>query len=311
MLSRRSFLGLPASLLAYPTLAQPGASSWNFQYPFGMPDRGPGDGCYVMHGYAVENAQFFPGLWHTGENWYLLDGDSAGALVYAVADGDVVFSGYDYPGRVIIIQHDDELYSQYGHLNYDLPIEAGQRVQRGEVIGTILPREAPRSHLHFELRTFYIAPEVNGETPRYSFHCGPNCPPGPGYWPMDAPEHPSAMGWRNPMHVLTRRMGVPAGAEVMVPTNSWNRLFLFETLDAAIHAESMTLAGGTRLPVLEMAAGEEASTTVGAAATSVWYLIQVPGIEGARWCPAISPTMHAIQANGQTSSFVFNLLPVL
>ena len=306
MVPRRFSPGLLANL----SLTQSDPSAWTFQYPFGLPDRIPGDGCYVRHGYAVENAQFFPGLWHTGENWYVLADDSAGALIYAVADGEVVFADYDYPGRVVIIRHADDLYSQYGHLNYELPVAVGQQVKRGETIGTVLAREAPRSHLHFELRTFYTAPEVNGDSPRYSFHCGPNCPPGPGYWPMDAPEHPSAMGWRNPLHVITRRMGVPAGAEVMVPTESWNRLFLFTDPGSGIHTESLILPGGTRLPVLEMAAGEEASTTVGAAATSIWYLVEVPGIDGPRWCPAISPTMHAIQGNGQTTSFVFNLIPV-
>lgn len=311
MISRRSFLGLPAALLTLPALAQTAAPAWQFQYPMGLPGRIPGDGCYVLHGYAVENAQYFPGLWHTGENWYVLGADAAGAQVYAVADGEVVFAGFDYPGPVVIIRHADDLYSQYGHLNYELNVTVGQQVTRGTVIGTILQRESPRSHLHFELRTFLTQPEVNGENPRYSFTCGPNCPPGPGYWPMDAPEHPSAMGWRNPMHVITHRMGVPAGAEVMVPESSWNNLFLFPEPFAPIHTESLRIEGGTRMPLVAATAGDEASTTVGAAATSVWFQVQVPGIDGPRWVPAISPTMQAIQGDGQTTSFMFNLIPVL
>lgn len=311
MISRRSLLGLPAGLLPLHALAQSPDPGWTFQYPIGLPDRIPGDGCYVRHGYAVENAQYFPGLWHTGENWYALHGDTAGALVYAVADGEVVFAGYDYPGPVVIIKHAEDLYSQYGHLNYQLNVDVGQQVRRGQVIGTILQREAPRSHLHFELRTFLIQPEVNGESPRYSFNCGVNCPPGPGYWPMDAPEHPSVMGWRNPLHVITRRMGVPASAEVMVPSDSWNPLFLFSEPFSALHMESLLVDGGTPMPLLAVTAGEEASTTFGASATSVWYQVQVPGIYGPRWCPAISPTMHAIQGNGETTSYMFNLIPVL
>ena len=39
------------------------------------------------------------------------DGNSAGAPVYAVADGTVVFAGSDYPGRVVIVQHDGGIYS--------------------------------------------------------------------------------------------------------------------------------------------------------------------------------------------------------
>lgn len=311
MLNRRSLLGLPLGLAATNVLAQSADPGWVFQYPMGLADRIPGDGCYVMHGYAVENAIFYPGLWHTGENWYVLGADAAGANVYACADGEVVFAGYDYPGPVVIIKHAEDLYSQYGHLDYQVSVEVGKMVSRGDVIGTILQREAPRSHLHFELRTFYITPEVNGDAPRYTFNCGVNCPPGPGYWPMDAPEHPSAMGWRNPLHVITHRMGVPEGAEVMVPLNSWNRLFLLDDPTAPVHTDSVIVAGGTRMPLLAVTAGEEASTAFGAAATSIWYQVQVPDIEGPRWVPAISPTMHAIQGNGETTSFVFNLIPVI
>lgn len=308
-MNRRSFLSLPLGLLATSSLAQSASETWQFQYPMGLPDRVPGDGLFVMHGYAVENARYYPGLWHTGENWYTLYGDSAGALVYATADGEVVFAGYDYPGPVVIIRHADDLYSQYGHLDYELQVEVGQQVQRGDVLGTVLYRPGPRSHLHFELRTFLTQPEVNGDAPRYSFHCGPNCPPGPGYWPMDAPEHPSAMGWRNPLHVMGNRMGVPAGATVMVPPDSWAPLLLFSSLDQFNHDASVLLDGGTHLPLLAISAGPEASETFGAMATSLWYQVDVPDY-GAMWVPAISPTMHAIQQNGETSSYVFNLIPV-
>lgn len=311
MINRRSFLGLSLGLMAANrATAQSESSEYQFQFPMGLPDRIPGDDIYVMHGYAVENAVYYPGLWHTGENWYSLLGDSAGALVYATADGEVVFAGYDYPGPVVLIRHAEDLYSQYGHLDYELKVEVGQQVKRGDVIGTVLYREGPRSHLHFELRNFYIAPEVNGDNPRYSFYCGPNCPPGPGYWPFNAPEHPSAMGWRNPLHVIGNRMGVPEGAEVMVPTDSWSPLFLSATLEQPAHDDSVLLEGGTRLALLEVAAGAEASETYGASATTLWFRVDVPEY-GPAWVPAISPTMHAIQQNGQTSSYVFNLIPVI
>lgn len=309
MVNRRTLIGLPLAMMATSALAQED-SGWQFQYPMGLPDRVPGDDCYVMHGYAVENAQYYPGLWHTGENWYPVHGDAAGALVYATAAGEVVFTGFDYPGEVVIIRHADDLYSMYGHLDYELNVQVGQQVQRGEVIGTVLFRDGPNSHLHFELRTFLTQPEVNGESPRYSFYCGPNCAPGPGYWPFDAPEHPSAMGWRNPMHVVVNRMGVPAGAEVMVPTSSWSPLFLFPSLEDRNHLTSVLLDGGTRLPLLDVATGPEASETYGANATSVWFQVEVPEY-GAMWVPALSPTMHAIQANGQTTSYVHNLIPVV
>lgn len=313
MLSRRTFLTLPAGFAASAAMAQSpeaDSSDWQFQLPMGLPNRMAGDGVYVMHGYAVENAQYFPGLWHTGENWYALYGDSAGALVYAVAAGEVVYSGFDYPGPVVIIQHAEDLFSQYGHLDYELNVEVGQQVQRGDVIGTVLYREGPRSHLHFELRNFLTIPEVNGEYPRYSFTCGPDCPPGPGYWPMDAPEHPSAMGWRNPLHVIFSRMGISENAQVMVPPDCIEPLYLFSTLDQPLHEASVFMEPGTTLPLLDVYTGPEASEGVGAGATNAWFQVDVPEY-GAKWVPAIAPTMHAIQQNGQTCAYVFNLIPVI
>jgi murein DD-endopeptidase MepM/ murein hydrolase activator NlpD len=109
--------------------------------------------------------------------------------VYAVATGEVVFAGSDYPGRVVIVRHADDLFSKYGHLDYALAVGVGDVVERGQPLGTILARTDGRapSHLHFEIRTFLTTPEVNGDSPRYGFACGVDCPPGPGYWPIDAP----------------------------------------------------------------------------------------------------------------------------
>ncbi|MCO5224246.1 MAG: M23 family metallopeptidase [Thermomicrobiales bacterium] len=284
---------------------------WLFQYPLGLPDRVPGDGCYIRHGYAVENALFYPGLWHTGENWYVEYADAAGALVYATAAGQVVYAGFDYPGPVVLIRHGDDLYSQYGHLDYTLNVEVGQQVNRGDRIGTVLYRENLRSHLHFELRTFYTTPEVNGDSPRYNFTCGPNCPPGPGYWPIDAPEHPSAMGWRNPLHVITHRMGVPGDAEVMVPANARDPLLYFTAPREPKHVTSARLPAGTTMPLLDVWADAEAGEGVGANATSLWYQVLPPDASSPVWVPAINPTMHAIQSNGQTASFVFALIPLV
>ncbi|MCA9833769.1 MAG: M23 family metallopeptidase [Thermomicrobiales bacterium] len=284
------------------------ANDWLFQYPLGLPDRVPGDGCYIRHGYACENAIYYPGLWHTGENWYVQGADAAGALVYATAAGEIVFAGYDYPGPVVLIKHADDLYSQYGHLDYQLNIEVGQHVERGYLIGTVLLREDMRSHLHFELRTFYTTPEVNGDNPRYDFYCGFNCPPGPGYWPMNAPEHPSAMGWRDPLHVITWRMG---GGEVMVPANIRDPLFIFESPQAGSHVDSVSYPVGTTFPLLEVWAGDEATTNVGANATTIWYQIRLPDRESPAWVPALNPTMDAIQSDGQTTSFVFALIPAI
>jgi murein DD-endopeptidase MepM/ murein hydrolase activator NlpD len=71
-----------------------------FSYPMGLPGQPLGDGLIMRHGYACENTWFFPGWWHTGENWYprRWRGMSAGIPVYAVADGEVVYADFDYPG---------------------------------------------------------------------------------------------------------------------------------------------------------------------------------------------------------------------
>src|SRR5262245_52588756 len=208
-LTRRSVLAtsVAATLAAriHPTPAQ--SNSPVFSLPIGLPGRALGDGLFIRHGYATENTWYNPGWWHTGEDWYLLEGETAGVGVFAVGDGEVVFAGSNYPGLVVIVQHADDLYSMYGHLDGELAVATGQQVERGQQIGTVFMRTDGRapSHLHFEMRTFLTSPEVNGDDPRYDVGCGYLCPPGPGYWPIDAPEHPSEMGWRNPTHVVANR----------------------------------------------------------------------------------------------------------
>jgi murein DD-endopeptidase MepM/ murein hydrolase activator NlpD len=123
--------------------------------------------------------EYHPGWLHTGEDWYLPEGETGGLEVSAAAAGEVVFAGSEYPGRVVIVQHADDLFSMYGHLDYALAIEPGQAVERGQSLGTILVRTDGRapSHLHFELRTFFTTPEVNGNAPRYGVGCGFECSP--------------------------------------------------------------------------------------------------------------------------------------
>ena len=120
------------------TTAQTGPA---FTLPIGWEGMIPGDGTIIRHAFDVENTSLYPGWWHTGENWYLdFDGNSAGAPVYAVADGTVVFAGSDYPGRVVIIQHDGGIYSMYGHLDYALLIADGDQVTRGQMIARVLDK---------------------------------------------------------------------------------------------------------------------------------------------------------------------------
>src|SRR5215204_441753 len=164
-LTRRSVMraSLGATLASRVKSAAAQSVPLGFGYPIGQPGRVFGDGFLVRHGYATENTWYLPGYLHAGEDWYTMEGDTAGAGVYAAAAGEVVFAGSDYPGRVVIMQHADDLFSMYGHLDYALPVGVGDVVERGKPLGTILARTDGRapSHLHFELRTFFMTPEVN------------------------------------------------------------------------------------------------------------------------------------------------------
>lgn len=72
-------------------------------YPLGLLGKTPGDGVYIRDSYAVENTGYNPGWLHTAEDWYALEGSCVGLPVYAVTDGEVVYAGANYPGRVVII----------------------------------------------------------------------------------------------------------------------------------------------------------------------------------------------------------------
>jgi murein DD-endopeptidase MepM/ murein hydrolase activator NlpD len=287
-----------------------------------LPGRPPGDGLFIRHGYAVENTWFNPGYWHAGEDWYLLDGDSGGASVYAVAAGDVVYVGSNYPGRVVIVQHPDGLYSMYGHLDPAVAVQPGQQVERGALLGTLLQRsDTVPDHLHFEIRTFYLQDAVNGATPRYGFPCGVNCPPGPGYWPISAPDHPSDMGWRNPLHVLANRAFAPAGAPapfdlIVVAQPAAESLTLWSAPPAAAGEPApealatVPLQPGERFPLLDSWIGPEDSRETSALAYHIWYHIRLPdGRTG--WVQAAVASSFETGSNGRPATIRFNMVPDL
>jgi hypothetical protein len=272
----------------------------------GIPGRPLGDGFFVRHGYAVENTWFNPGYWHTGEDWYLLEGDAGGSNVYAIAAGDVVYVGSNYPGRVVIVRHPDGLFSMYGHLDPAVAVQTGQQVQRGALLGTLLYRnDNVPNHLHFEVRTFYTRPEVNGATPRYGFRCGVNCPPGPGYWPINAPDHPSDMGWRNPLHVIAGRAFAPANnappGEVIVVAQPASSVLPLWSAPPDAGAERQVLAEvslqpGQRYTLLDSWAGAEDTRETGALAYRLWYHIRLPdGQERQKKSPTLKRAVMAVR----------------
>lgn len=288
-------------------------TGFRFGYPIGAPDRPPGEGFFIRHGFTTENTWYYPAHWHCGEDWYALDGDTAGATVYAIADGEVVYAGGNYPGLVVIVQHEPDLFSMYGHLDFASPVVTGDRVGRGDPVGTVFARtDWVPSHVHFEVRTFLTTEIVNGSLPRYGFGCGVDCPPGPGYWPIAAPELPSAVGWRNPTHVINGR-ALPNEADdsfvaLVVPEPSATSVPLrADPDDAADQTGELALEPGERLSLLAIDAGPEATEETTAAAYRVWYRIESPdGASG--WVRAAVPSTFETGGDGRPASVVFDLL---
>jgi hypothetical protein len=85
-----------------------------------------------------------------------------GTPVHAAGDGVVQFAGPDkeaiyspwrnFYGNVVVLRHEDELYTLYGHLSA-IHVHAGETVRAGDVIGEVgQSGVATGSHLHFEVR---------------------------------------------------------------------------------------------------------------------------------------------------------------
>jgi len=86
----------------------------------------------------------------------------SGTPVYAAASGTVIFAESDkeaiyspsanYYGNLVVIEHDDGLYTLYAHLS-KVDVEEGRKVFVGDKIGEVgRTGVAIGSHLHFEVR---------------------------------------------------------------------------------------------------------------------------------------------------------------
>jgi lipoprotein NlpD len=77
----------------------------------------------------------------------------AGTPVRASAAGRVVYSGNGLIGygQLVIIKHDADYLSAYGH-NRKLTVKTGQRVSQGALIAESGRMQAGQSRLHFEIR---------------------------------------------------------------------------------------------------------------------------------------------------------------
>jgi hypothetical protein len=133
---------------------------------------------------------------------------------------------------------------------------------------------------------------------------------------MDAPEHPSTMGWRNPTHVINGRAwaaGVPEGIEVVAPAAASETVPLWSApadVDGAESLGELALAPGDRYPLREIATGDEASTGTSAEAYRLWYRIALPdGGEG--WVQAAVPSANDTGSDGRPSSVRLDFVPAV
>lgn len=85
---------------------------------------------------------------HTGVDIAAREGDP----VWAAADGDVTFAGWDnYFGNKIEVKHSDKLITLYGH-NAKLLAKVGDRVKQGQVIALVgTTGQSSGPHLHYEV----------------------------------------------------------------------------------------------------------------------------------------------------------------
>jgi len=270
----------------------------------------------MRHGFTVENTWYLPGFWHAGEDWYLIQDDTAGVGVYAITDGAVVYVGGNYPGLVVIVRHAADLFSMYGHLDFGTTLAAGDEIGQGDLIGTVLRRgdDIP-NHLHFEVRTFLQTSVVNGDAPLHGFACGPDCPPGPGYWPIDAPDLPADVGWLNPTHAIANRArsrdtdrfvivpSAPAEPEAAVWSAPADR-------NGAERVGDITLEPGARFPLLAVDSGADAPDATSAEAYRLWYEVALPD-SGSGWVQGLTADSADTGSDGRPSTVRFNLLPAV
>lgn len=105
---------------------------------------------------STENGQRDP---HRGVDLESKEGEpvyapAAGIVVFAGRDHDRAYTPWDdYYGNLIVLQHEDGLFSLYGHLS-KINVSVGDQVQIGDFIASVgHTGVAIGSHLHFEVRT--------------------------------------------------------------------------------------------------------------------------------------------------------------
>lgn len=115
---------------------------------------------YDATGYAIYYTSNNVPCYHTGADLNRPGYGDSGCAVYAVADGELVFSGEvkGWQGQVVCIKHiigSEILWTRYAHIRDVTPIgQMKVMVKRGEKIGAIAdytPTGKAGDHLHFDV----------------------------------------------------------------------------------------------------------------------------------------------------------------
>lgn len=71
------------------------------------------------------------------DNSIVLRASEESAPVYAVQSGTVITINFlgNFQGSLVVIQHNDEFITAYANLQDNVPVEVGQQVKRGEIVG--------------------------------------------------------------------------------------------------------------------------------------------------------------------------------
>lgn len=110
----------------------------------------------MVRGYAMEQLSYNA----TTKDWRTHNGVDLAAEVgqeVKAAKSGTVLSVYDdaYYGMTVSLSHDDGYVTSYSGLDEEIPVQAGQSVSAGTVIGKVgdasLIETALESHLHFEV----------------------------------------------------------------------------------------------------------------------------------------------------------------
>jgi len=153
-----------------------------FIYPVGDPynaptyDHGNANGYYISQMFnnscdpSLGQGFYYGGQYFCGHTGVDLADDQEGGPVHAVANGVVVFAGYNSTyGEMVRIQHlmpdGSDMYSQYEHMQYgSITVYQGQVVALGQTIGAVGSTGfVTGAHLHFEIKS------VNEDGVGYAF----------------------------------------------------------------------------------------------------------------------------------------------